>query len=300
MNSATLVLALLVTLLSAIFFVGGKVVMARFAMPWTGVWAWTLMASAVCGLIVWLAMGAPPVMWHWCVAAGIAGALAHIAANLALSWGEASVLVPLSGAKPLVLLVLVPLISGQALPASLLHASWLATCGIMLTSLSPRRVHRHALKPGVALLLMSVAVVLMAVSDVCGRYGVAQTEASGGSRIAAIAVWNIGLGLLPIGYLIMKRPTFPRSGVLASLGLGVVFSGFIATLAVAFAIAPDPANAVASVNVVVAARGVLAILMVLAADRWLKLQLEPIPRWVHAMRLTGAVVLVIAVALTLG
>jgi drug/metabolite transporter (DMT)-like permease len=298
-NTITLALAIVVTLLSAIFFVGGKVVMARFSMPWTGVWVWTLLASAGCGLCAWMLMGAPSVMWQWCLLAGIAGALAHIGANLALSWGEASVLVPLSGAKPLVLLALVPLISGQALPVSLLHASWLATCGIMLTSLSPRRVHRHALRPGVALLLMSVAVVLMAVSDLCGRHGVAETEAHGGQRWAAIAAWNIGLGILPIAYLLVKRPSFPRAGVVASLGLGVIFSGFIATLALAFAIAPDPANAVASVNVVVATRGALAILMVLVADHWLKLQLEPIPRWVHAMRFTGAIILVVAVALTL-
>jgi len=299
-NTATLALAMVVTLLSAIFFVGGKVVMARYSMPWTGLWAWTLIASAGCGLVAWLLLGAPPVMWHWCVMAGLAGALAHIAANLALSWGEASVLVPLSGAKPLVLLVLVPLISGQALPSSLLHASWLATCGIMLTSLSPRRVHRHALRPGVALVLMSVAVVLMALSDLCGRQGVAETEAQGGHRFAAIAMWNMGLGLLPLAYLIAKRPSFPRAGVVASLGLGIIFSAFIATLAIAFAIAPDPAYAVASVNVVVATRGALAIVMVLAADRWLQLQLEPMPRWVHAMRFAGAVILVVAVALTLG
>lgn len=297
MNPTTLVLALLATVLSALFFVGGKVVMTRFAMPWTGLWAWTLIASAACGMIAWLATGAPSVSWGWCLAAGLTGALAHICANLAMSWGEASLLVPLSGAKPLVLLALNPLFTGQPLPAALIHASLLATCGIALTGLAPRRVHRHASRPGIAFLLMGGAVVLMALSDLCGRRGVALTEADGGSRIAAIAVWNIGLGVLPLGWLLTRRQVLPRSGVLASVGLGVIFSGFIAVLAVAFATAPDRANAVASVNVVVAGRGVLAVLLVVAIDRWMALGLEPIPRWIHGVRCAGAVVLVLAVAL---
>lgn len=296
MNAATLLLAALATLLSALFFVGGKVVMARFAMPWAGVWAWTLLASGVCGLLAWLLCGAPPVAWGWCLAAGLTGALAHICANLALSWGEASLLVPLSGAKPLVLLALSPVFSGHPLPSALIHASWLATCGIALTGLAPRRVHRHAPRPGVAFLLMGVGVMLMALSDLCGHQGVAQATTVS-ERFAAIGVWNLGLGIMPLLWLIVRRPTLPSAGIRASIGLGVLFTTFIAALAVAFAIAPDHANPVASVNVVVACRGVLAVLLVLAVDRWMSLGLEPIPRWIHAVRLAGAIILALAVAL---
>jgi uncharacterized membrane protein len=296
-DHATLTLAALATVLSAIFFVGGKVVMARFRMPWDGVWAWTLVTSGACGLAAWLACGAGPVAWAWCLGAGLAGALAHICANLALSWGEASLLVPLSGAKPLVLLALSPLFAGHPLPAALIHASWLATFGIALTGLAPRRVHHHAPRPGVAFLLMALAVVLMALSDLCGNQGVLATTSAGGSRFAAIAAWNMGLGILPLGWLLLRRPRQPPAGVAASIGLGLLFTMFIAAIAVAFAVAPDHANAVASVNVVVACRGVLAVLLVLLADRWLGLGLEPIPRWIHAVRLAGALVLAVAVAL---
>jgi hypothetical protein len=297
MDVATLIMAGLATVISACFFVGSKVVMARFAMPWSGVWTWTLLTSGICGLVAWLANGAQAVSWSWCLAAGLAGALAHICANLALSWGEATMLVPLSGAKPLFLLVLNPLFSGAALPGSLVGACWMATFGIALTGLAPRRVHRHASKPGVAFLLMAIAVVLMALSDLCGRHGVALTEASGGSRTAGIAVWNIGLGILPLAWLLARRPAAPRAGVLASMILGVLFAVFIALLAMAFALAPDPRNAVASVNVVVACRGMVAVLLVLGLDHWMRMGLEPIPRWIHGLRLIGAAILALSVFL---
>lgn len=294
MSPLTFLLAALATLLSAAFFVGGKVVISRGRLDWLGVWAWTLVSTGACGVLAWLALGAPAVPWGWCLAAGLAGALAHICANLALNWGDATLLVPVSGAKPLVLLALVPLFTGQGLPSSLVHACWLATLGIALTGLAPRRVHHHARRPGTSFLLMLLAMALMALSDLCGNEAVLRAGPDG--RWAAIAGWNVALGLLPLGWLIARRPSHPRGPVLGACGLGVLFALFIVAIASAFASAPA-ARAVAAVNVVVACRGVVAVLMVVALDRWLATGLEPIPRWVQAVRLAGAALLAGAVAL---
>jgi len=297
MTPTAFLLAALATVLSAAFFVGGKVVLSRGRLGWPSLWAWTLLTTGVCGLIAWLALGAPAVPWTWCLAAGLAGALAHICANLALAWGDATLLVPVSGAKPLVLLALAPLFSGQPLPTALIHASWLATLGIALTGLAPRRIHHHARRPGISFLLMLVAMTLMALSDLCGNEAMAR--AAPGGKWAAMAGWNIALGILPLGWLLFRRPRDARGPVLAACGLGVLFALFIVAIASAFAAAAaaDPARAVAGVNVVVACRGVVAVLMVVALDRWLATGLEPIPRWVQAVRLAGAVLLAAAVAL---
>lgn len=288
-------LAALATLLSAAFFVGGKVVLSRGQMTWPSLWAWTLLTTGGCGLVAWLGLGAPALPWGWCLAAGLAGALAHICANLALTWGDASLLVPVSGAKPLVLLALAPLFSGQPLPTALVQACWLATVGIALTGLAPRRIHHHARRPGIAFVLMMGAMTLMALSDLCGNEAMAQAGPAG--RWAAMAGWNIALGILPLGWLLARRPRNARGPVLTACGLGVLFAVFIVTIASAFAAAPVPARAVAAVNVVVACRGVVAVLMVVALDRWLATGLEPIPRWVQAVRLAGAALLAAAVGL---
>jgi len=48
--------AIAATVLSAAFFVGGKVVIAKHGMAWPALWRWTLMTTGVCGLIGWLAL----------------------------------------------------------------------------------------------------------------------------------------------------------------------------------------------------------------------------------------------------
>lgn len=292
-----LLLSILATLLSAAFFVGGKVVLARRLMPWTSLWAWQLAATGAIGAVVWLALGAPSAPWGWMLAAGLSGAAAHIAANLALRWGDASLTVPLSGAKPLALLALAPLFTGAAVPPALAYACWLATLGIALGTLAPRRRHEHARRPGTSVLLMVVAVVLMALSDLFGNEGLRAAGPDG--RWAAIAAWNMALGLAPVLWLLAARPATPPRALGAAAGLGALFAVFIAVLAAALAAAPDPARAVPVVNVVIACRGVAAIAMVVALDRWLGQGLEPIPRWVQGMRLAGALVLALAVALAM-
>jgi drug/metabolite transporter (DMT)-like permease len=285
--------ALAATLLSALFFVGGKLLIARYGMSWPGAWRWTLVSTGLCGGLIYLALGAPPIPWAWCLGAGLAGAMAHVAANQALAWGDATVLVPVSGAKPLMLIALLPLAMGQALAPNLVHACWLATLGIALTGLAPRTVHRHAPHPGAAFLLMAGSAALMAVSDVCGAAG---TQHAGEHRLAAIAVWNMGMGVVPLATFPFARRSESPANRLRACALGVLFTVFIGTIALAFATAADPARAVAEVNILVAFRGVIAVLIVLALDRWLRTGLEPVPRWVHGLRLAGALVLAGAVA----
>ncbi|MBA3686174.1 MAG: hypothetical protein H0W72_13180, partial [Planctomycetes bacterium] len=166
-----------------------------------------------------------------------------------------------------------------------------------LGGIAPRPRHANAPRPLSAFAAMAVAVVLMAISDLCGATGVASAQPGG--ALAAIAAWNLGLGLGPVlvapSRLRRDRPWH----IACAAGLGVVFAAFIATIAAAFALIPERGAAVATVNIVVACRGVVAILLVLALDRWLAAGLEPIPRWVHAIRLAGAVILAAAVALAL-
>ncbi len=282
-------LAIAATVLSALFFVGGKVLMARYQMAWPSLWRWSLLSTGSCGMLAYLALGAPALPWWWCLSAGVAGSLAHVCANQAMSWGDASLLVPISGAKPLILVILMPLLMGSALPAHLVNACWLATIGIAITGLAPRRIHRHAPHPTPAAVLMCLAAVLMAVSDVCGAKGVEGAGAH--AHLAAIAMWNASMGIPPLLAWWPMRQSESMANRARAISLGVLFALFIAMLALAFATATDPSVSVATVNVVVAFRGVVAVLVVLALDGFLRTGLEPLPRWVHALRLAGALVL---------
>jgi drug/metabolite transporter (DMT)-like permease len=311
--------AIAATLLSAGFFVGGKVLIARHGMAWPALWRWTLVTTGVLGTIGWLAQGAPMLPWGWCLAAGAAGALAHICANQALAWGDASVLVPVSGAKPLVMIPLLWLVFGQVLPPNLVWACALATLGIALGGLGPVRRHVNAPHPRWGFALMLLSVVLMTFSDLFGAKVLVVAGAD--MRWPAIAGWCMGLGSIPLLSAVVVAGPRPLGALLArSIPLpvwllpgkpeaaanrgraalqGVLFTAFIVTISLAFALAPDPALAVAEVNIVVACRGVIAVLMVLALDRWMGTGLEPLPWWIHLLRLAGAAVLASAVALAL-
>lgn len=286
--------AIAATILSAAFFVGGKLVIAKHGMAWQALWRWTLVTTGVCGLIGWLALGAPAIPWHWCLIAGAAGSLAHVCANQALAWGDASVLVPVSGAKPLVMIPLVWLVFGTALPPGLMWACALATVGIALGGLGPVRRHVHAPHPRLGFALMLASIVLMTLSDLFGAKALA--EAGPELRSATIAGWCVGLGALPALASWTTRRSESRANLVRAVGQGLLFTAFIVVLALAFATGSDPGTAVAEVNIVIAFRGMVAILMVLALDRWLATRLEPLPRWIHAVRFAGALVVALAVA----
>jgi uncharacterized membrane protein len=289
-----IVFAILATVLSAAFFVGGKVLIAHHRMAWQSLWRWTLMTTGACGLLAWLVLGAPAVPWGWCLLAGIAGSLAHVCANQALAWGDASVLVPVSGAKPLVMIPLVWLVFGTALPPGLMWACGLATLGIALGGLGPVRRHLHAPHPRWGFSLMLASVVLMTFSDLFGAK--ALTVAGPELRWATIAAWCVGLGTLPtLAWWTTKRPEAVANRVRA-VYQGLLFASFIVVLSLAFVTGTDPGHAVAEVNIVIAFRGLVAVLMVLALDRWLATGLEPLPWWIHAVRLGSATVLAGAVA----
>jgi drug/metabolite transporter (DMT)-like permease len=286
--------AILATVLSAAFFVGGKVLIAHHGMAWQSLWRWTLMTTGACGLIAWLALGAPAVPWIWCLLAGVAGSLAHVCANQALAWGDASVLVPVSGAKPLVMIPLVWLVFGTALPPGLMWACGLATIGIALGGLGPVRRHINAPHPRFGFALMLGSVVLMTFSDLFGAK--ALKVAGPDLRWATIAGWCIGLGVLPaFAWWTTKRPE-PVANRVRAVFQGLLFAAFIVVLSLAFVTGSDPGHAVAEVNIVIAFRGLVAVLMVLALDRWLATGLEPLPWWIHAVRLGSAAVLAGAVA----
>lgn len=285
--------AIAATILSAAFFVGGKVVIAKHGMAWPALWRWTLVTTGVCGLIGWLALGAPMIPWHWCFIAGAAGSLAHVCANKALAWGDASVLVPVSGAKPLVMIPLVWLVFGTELPAGIMWACGLATLGIALGGLGPVRRHQHAPHPRFGFVLMLASVVLMTLSDLFGAK--ALTEAGPELRWATICGWCVGLGALPALAFWTTRTSEPRANVVRAVSQGLLFTAFIVVLSLAFITGTDPGLAVAEVNIVIAFRGLVAILMVLALDRWLATKLEPLPWWIHAVRMVGAAVVALAV-----
>jgi drug/metabolite transporter (DMT)-like permease len=285
--------AIAATILSAAFFVGGKVTIARHGMAWPAIWRWTLVTTGACGLIAWLALGAPHIPWHWCLIAGAAGSLAHVCANQALAWGDASVLVPVSGAKPLVMIPLVWLVFGTALPPGVMWACGLATLGIALGGLGPVRRHQHAPHPRLGFVLMLASIVLMTLSDLFGAKALA--EAGPELRWATIAGWCVGLGALPALAFWTTRTPEPRANVVRAVLQGVLFTAFIAVLSLAIVYGADPGLAVAEVNIVIAFRGVVAILMVLALDRWFAMRLEPLPWWIHALRMLGAIVVGVAV-----
>ncbi len=293
-----LLFAILATFLSAGFFVGNKVLMARYNMPWIEVWRWGLWATSACGFIAYMIMGMPALPWTWVIFAGLCGSLAHVAANKALSWGDASLLIPISGAKPLVLVGVIPLIMGQSLSDKIIYASLLATLGLALTGIVPPRPHKNAPHPYLAFLGMWIAVFFMVGSDVCAASAVKNVDAQNTAAIAAVmAGWCMCMGIAPALSVVAQRHKRPWQARFGAMGLGVVFACFLICMTTAFAVAPNPAIGVAEVNIVIAFRGMMSVLMVLALDRWMAMALEPLPKWVHGLRLIGTTVLGGAVAL---
>ncbi len=259
--------AILATVLSAGFFVGGKVAIARHGMAWPALWRWSLLTTGFCGLVAWLALGAPAIPWIWCLLAGVTGSLAHVCANQALAWGDASVLVPVSGAKPLVMIPLVWLVFGTQLPPNLMWACGLATLGIALSGLGPVRQHRHAPHPRYGFALMLSSVVLMTLSDLYGAK--ALMEAGPDLRWATIAGWCMSLGVLPAVAWWTSSSADSNANRARAMFQGLLFAAFILMLSLALVTGGDPGHTVAEVNIVIAFRGLVAILMVLALDRWL-------------------------------
>jgi drug/metabolite transporter (DMT)-like permease len=292
--------AILAACLSAAFFVGGKVAIARHGMAWSALWRWSLLTTGACGLVVWLAIGAPSLSWSawgFCLLAGITGSLAHVCANQALAWGDASVLVPVSGAKPLVMVPLLWLVFGTSMPPNMMWACALATFGIALGGLGPVRRHVHAPHPRWGFALMLGSVVLMTLSDF---YGTKALKIAGPElRTAVIAGWCMSLGLLPLLTWWTTARSETLTNRLRAVGQGVIFAAFIAALSLAITFGKtfhtDPGLAVSEVNIIVAFRGVIAVVMVLALDRWMGTGLEPLPWWIHGIRLLGALVLAGAV-----
>jgi drug/metabolite transporter (DMT)-like permease len=266
-------------------------------MPWIEVWRWGLWTTSACGAIIYLSLGMPTLPWFWVICAGLCGALAHVAANKALSWGDASLLIPISGAKPLVLVGMLPLFMGEVLPPQLMYACLLATFGIVLTSIVPSRTHKDSPHPYWGFGVMWIGVVFMVCSDLGGANAIKQL--GNDHRIEVIAGWCMCMGIAPTLSLVAHRHARPWPARFGAMGLGIVFAGFLACMTMAISLAPNPAIAVAEVNIVVAFRGLASVLIVLAIDRWLAMALEPLPRWVHALRLLGAGILGSAVALAL-
>lgn len=299
MDLPTFLVAFVAMLTSTVFFVGGKVVMARTAIGWVAYWRWSLLSAGVLGLTAWLILGAPAIPgWQWLLCAGLIGSMAHVFANTALNWGEASLLVPVSGAKPVVLLLIIPLLFGVAVDPGLTWACVLATVGVAVAGLAPRKRHTHARHPTLAFLIMIVATACMALSDAVGKVGLdACRDSPAHVRYGAIAIWNAGLGILPLLAFLLPAPDIPMAARRGAGMQGGIFALYIVLLAFAFQVAPDRAQAVPAVNVVISLRGVAAVILVMALDRWLGMGLEPVPRWVHAVRLVGAVILVAAVVL---
>jgi drug/metabolite transporter (DMT)-like permease len=283
-----LLFAVLATILSAAFFVGNKILMARYEMPWIEVWRWGLGATSLCGIVAYVLLGMPSLPWMWVIGAGVSGAFAHVLANKALSWGDASFLIPISGAKPL-LVALLPLVMGVTLPDTIIYACLLSTLGIALSVMIPPRAHKYAPHPYWGFFAMWISVVFMVGSDVCGAKAaeiVGQQQ-----RFGIIAGWCICMGIAPMLSLGSHRHRCSWAVRGGAMLLGVVFAAFLGCMTIAFTLAPNSALAVAEVNIVMAFRGLVSVLMVLALDRWLALALEPLPRWIHAVRLIGSLVL---------
>ena len=211
--------------------------MARYEIPWLSPGGAPSRPPAFWDFW-YLALGAPPIPWRWCLAAGISGSLAHVASNQALSWGEASLLVPVSGAKPIALIALTPLLLARALPPGLAGACTMATAGIALSGIAPRRVHRHAPRPGLAFVLMGIATAMMAFSDVCGAAAV--ERAGHEHRLAVVALWLGFSGIPPLLTLPWARASLPRPNQVRAVGLGVLYTVFVSSIALAFALRRIP------------------------------------------------------------
>jgi drug/metabolite transporter (DMT)-like permease len=288
-------LTYIIILIAAVFYAIGAMVVKRSAELGVGAWRTAFIANLV-GAVLYsplLAFGGiwRAELWWQPVIVAVCYLAGQVLTFLSFDYGDVSVATPVLGIKILLVAVLVALWGGEALRWELWAAALLATLGIAL--LNRRGAARGHHRVGLTIVTAGGAAACYAVLDVLVQ------------RWSPL--WGLGrflplvLGIsavLSFGFI--PRFRAPLSAIPWTtwrwlLG-GTVIIGIQSAIFVSLVAAKGHA---ASINVVYSSRGLWSVLLVWWLGHWVQSREQHLERGVMISRLTGAALMLMAIALVL-
>lgn len=281
-------------LLAAVLYAGGAMLVKRATELGVGAWRTAFIANLVATVIYlpFLSFGGTwrPELWWQPVIVAVCYVAGQMLTFLSFEYGDISVATPVLGLKILLVAALVAL-TGEALHWQLWAAAMLATLGIVLLNRrSARAGHHH------------VALTLVTAGGAAACYAVLDVLVQRWSPL-----WGLGrflpavslvAAVLSFGFVPRFRApltAIPWATWRWLLG-GTVIIGVQSATFVALVAAKGH---VASINVVYSSRGLWTVILVWWLGHWVHSREQHLERAVLTSRLTGALLMLAAIALIL-
>lgn len=207
----------------------------------------------------------------------------------AIGLGDVSIATPVFGVKVLLVAAFLSLYLSQKLPATIWVSAALAAVGIALIQYTGRGRHGRA---GLTIMLAISAATCYAHFDIAVQQWAPAWGAGRFLPLVFACVGLLSLSLIPWVEFSKLRDPFTRGWLIA----GAVLTNCQAALIV-FTLSTF--GDAARVNIVFSLRGLWAVLLGWAIARWLGGREAELTGWRLTQRLAGAVLLTLAVALTI-
>jgi drug/metabolite transporter (DMT)-like permease len=285
----------LTILVAAVFYAAGAMVVKRSAELGVGAWRTAFVANMLAVLLnlPLLAFGGTvhPELWWQPLIVAVCYLSGQILTFLSFEYGDVSVATPVLGVKILIVAVLVAIWGGEAAHWQLWAAALLATLGIVLLNRRGTRTSHHHV--GLTIVTAGGAAASFATLDVLVQRW---SPYWGLGRFLPVTVGIAGV--LSLGFI--PRFRAPLSAIPWTtwrwlLG-GTLIIGVQSAVFVSLVAAKGHA---ASINVVYASRGLWSVLLVWWLGHLVKSREQHLERAVLISRLSGATLMVAAIALVL-
>ena len=268
--------------------------MKRSSQLGVGLWRTTFVANLIVAALfssLWL-QGGKTIEWHDLWQPGIIALclfFGQIFQFLAIERGDISVAVPVFGVKVILVAMLTPLLTGDAVGMKLWVAALLSVIGI--TFLNRKEDGQPPRNLGITFLAGGMGAICFAMFDVLvQRWG----PSWGAGRLLPCIFWINGLlSFLLIFKFSAPLRTVPQAAwpwlTLGSALLGMQSILFVSTLAVF--------GKATSANIVYSSRGLLSVLLVWLVGHWFANSEQGLGPRIMRWRLAGALLMLSAIVL---
>ncbi|PTY08386.1 hypothetical protein DB347_02045 [Opitutaceae bacterium EW11] len=286
----------LVPAVSSVVYVAAALSMKRSASFGVGVWRSTFVANLTVGAVfapLWV-LGGHGREWFWLWQPALGGALfllGQIATFVALEHGDVSVTTPVLGLKIMMVAFFTVLLLSVPVPLPLWFAAGLSTIGILLLN---RKDHA---RPASRRLLPLAAAVAAAASFACCDVLIQKwVPAWGVGRFLPLMFGSVAvLSVALIPRFSAPLTAVPRGAWPWLLGGSTAF----AVQAAALAYAIGAFGQATGVNIVYSSRGLWSVLAVWKIGHWFGNEEQAMSAPVLRSRISGAVLMLLAIALVL-
>jgi len=281
-------------LLAAILFAHGAMLMKRSAHWRVDVWRTTFISNLITAtsFMPWLLWGGrfPAALDLWQpLVVGSLFVIGQVTTMLALTKGEVSVATPVLGLKIVLVAIFSWLFIAGPLPANIWMASAIATLGVVLLNVAPRRSERASV--GLSVLGALIAAAAFGLFDVCVQMWAPDWDLGVFLPTAFACSALLSLGFVPLFSAPLRR--VPRRAWPWLAGGSLLIA--LQALAIVATVAIWGHATVA--NVVYSTRGLWGVLLVWLIGPRLGVHDASLTPPVLACRLAGALLLMVAIVL---